>query len=606
MTPRARHLYSAPYGVLQGEGVGSGISSPDEGGIVPVTYDRRTFLTHSAATAGGIAMAGTVVDSLVADAASAAGLAAHYTPTLGGSLNVGVSSSPPSTSPMNGWQGHWDAAGYYVGSAIYDPLLYVKPDGSGIMPGLALDAVGSNSFRTWTLHLRTGVRFHDGSIFNAQCVVDNFNYRGLAVKLAIQGIINNIKVVSAGSPTLGGGTIEIDLANSFFSFPTSLAEGQGNFIASSAMVKGHTATPTGSGPFKVASWDLTTYGSTANLVANPTYWRQDSAGRKLPYLSSLHFKVLTDEPSRQASLNSGGIDMGAFYVGATIKQNKSNSSVVCVDDNLGLREPAKTLILCNVKAAGPVSDVGVRTALAHALNRSTYFHSIDASVGQTVDGIFRKTSSWYVAPGYPAGGTATDISAAKTLVNHYKSTHGGSCSLVMSYDAGSTPSHNQFLFVQSAAASVGITVTGITYDQATLINQVIVKNYQVAGWSQFGCIIPASNYVWFAGLYVGKTLYANYVNFAQLADPVVQTNLIAALKASTVAAQKTAWTKVNKQFAKDVPYLWLDTTVAQWAAKKNVQNWASPTKPTGTSVKSSALCLSIHNGGIPDWAEIYL
>jgi len=361
-----------------------------------------------------------------------------------------------------------------VGSAIYDPLFYVKPDGSAILPGLALSAAGSNSFKTWTLKLRPGVKFHDGTTLTAQTVADNFTYRGLAVKLAVQGIINSI---SAPNPT----TVVIQLAISFFSFPYSLAEQQVSFIASSGYVKGTTSVPNGTGAFKVSSWDLTTNGSTANLVANPSYWRQDSAGRKLPYLSSIHFKVLTDEPSRQASLNSGGIDIGVFYFGTTIKQNKGNSSLLCVDDNLGLREPAKTNIICNVKGSGPVSDVGVRTALAHALNRAKYLASIDAGIGQTADGIFRKTSTWYSNPGYPAGGTSSDIAAAKTLVQHYKSAHGGSCNIVMSYDSGSTPSHNQFLFVQAAASSVGITVSGVTYDQATLINMVIGKAYQVAG-----------------------------------------------------------------------------------------------------------------------------
>jgi len=566
---------------------------------VPNTYDRRTFLTHSAATVGGVAMAGTVVDTLISDAASAAGLAPHYTPTLGGTLNVGVSSSPPTTSPMNGWQGHWDAAGFYVGSAIYDPLFYVNPTGTAVLPGLALSATGSNSFKTWTLKLRSGVTFHDGSAFTAQTVVDNFTTRGLAVGLAVQGIINNVVAVN---PT----TLQFQLALSFASFAYSLAEQQISYIASSNYVKGHTSVPNGTGPFKVASWDLTTNGSTANLVKNPNYWRQDSAGRKLPYLNNIAFKVLTDEPSRQGALNSGGIDIGVFYFGTTIKQNKGNSSVTCVDDNLGIREPAKTLILCNVAGTGPVSDVGVRSALANAMNRATYLASIDAGVGQTVDGIFRKTSSWYVAPGYPAGGTSGDITTAKALVKAYKNAHGGSCTITMSYDSGSTPSHNQFLFVQQAAAAVGITINSVTYDQATLINKVIAKQYQIAGWSQFGCVVPATNYVWFCGVVVKGKLYPDYVNFAQLADIKVQNALIAALKSPTTAGVKSNWAIVNKQFAKDFPYLWLDTTITQWAAKKKVQNWSAPTKPTGTSPKSSALCLSVHNGGIPDWAEVYV
>src|SRR3974390_1214164 len=129
--------------------------SHNEGGIVPSTYDRRTFLTHSAATVGGVAMAGTVVDTLISDAASAVGLAPHYPPSLNGTLNVAVSSSPPTIYPMNGWQGHWDAAGCYVGAAIFDPLFYINAAGNGVLPGLALSAVGMNSYKTWRITLRS-------------------------------------------------------------------------------------------------------------------------------------------------------------------------------------------------------------------------------------------------------------------------------------------------------------------------------------------------------------------------------------------------------------------------------------------------------------------
>jgi hypothetical protein len=47
------------------------------------------------------------------------------------------------------------------------------------------------------------------------------------------------------------------------------------------------------------------------------------------------------------------------------------------------------------------------------------------------------------------------------------------------------------------------------------------------------------------------------------------------------AAQRAGWTNVNKQFAKDIPYLFLDTTVTAWATNSKVQNWAVSTAADG-------------------------
>jgi hypothetical protein len=54
------------------------------------TFDRRSFLTHSAATIGGVAMAGTVVDSLLAGVAGATTGVNVHKPRRGGTLTVGL------------------------------------------------------------------------------------------------------------------------------------------------------------------------------------------------------------------------------------------------------------------------------------------------------------------------------------------------------------------------------------------------------------------------------------------------------------------------------------------------------------------------------------
>src|ERR1035437_6235405 len=58
-------------------------------------FDRRSFLTHSAATIGGVAMAGTVVDGMLAGVAGAAAGGTNAKPKIGGTLQGGLLSAVP-------------------------------------------------------------------------------------------------------------------------------------------------------------------------------------------------------------------------------------------------------------------------------------------------------------------------------------------------------------------------------------------------------------------------------------------------------------------------------------------------------------------------------
>ena len=88
--------------------------------------------------------------------------------------------------------------------------------------------------------------------------------------------------------------------------------------------------------------------------------------------------------------------------------------------------------------------------------------------------------------------------------------------------------------------------------------------------------------------------------FAHLGDPVIEGSMLAALAARPKsAAQTAAWGSVNAQFAKDIPYLFLDTTVTAFAARPNIQNWAVSTAGDG---RSRSLTF---DGGSSRWDQIW-
>jgi ABC-type transport system substrate-binding protein len=626
------------------------------------TFDRRSFLTHSAATIGGVAMAGTVVDSLLSGAAGAAVGVSTKKPKLGGTLNVGTLSDVPNYHIFNGSDGKLDASGFCVANALYDALFVMAADGKTALPMLALSATPNSNYTVWTIALRHGVQFHDGTNFDASVVVANYTAAAAneTVGLAIQPLIASVKEVNSFA-------VEYTMAIPYASFPILLAEQQIAYMAApSALGSNYTGNPNGTGPFKFKSWVV---GVESQFVKNDKYWRKDGAGRRLPYLDGINFKTIVDSASRNEALQSGDVDMILQQTGTQINELKKMSHISMVSDQTQPSDPAINFLIVNTTGtlnqyfcwAGEFSSIGVpgalpyiekgeavptpvqdavyegtlgavnpstlqwdtslkpvlndlsiRQACAMAINRTTYFKIIDGNVGAVANGLYRKTSRFYDNPGYPD----YNPSQAKTLVDAYKTANSlTEVSFVIDILSGDATATQAFSFFQQQLGAVGITVTPRPLVQSTLINNVIFGEYDCATWNQLGGVDPSLNYVWLVSLPaaaeppdgLGLTTLpasvniAGAVNFAHQGDPVVEDNMLQALAAvPSSPVEIRAWRAVNAQLAKDIPYLWLDVLVNAWAANSNVQNWAYATAADGTT-----RCLNPDQGAAR-WDQIWL
>ena len=627
-------------------------------------FDRRSFLTHSAATVGGIAMAGTVVDGFLANVAGATVGVTTAKPRLGGILTIGLISDVPNYHIFNGSQGKMDASGACIANALYDPLFVMSVNGRTALPMLALSATPSKGYTVWTVALRHGVTFTNGDPFDADTVVANFQ-AALAdptVGLAVQPLI--AKCVKVNSYT-----VQYIMVIPFSSLPISLAEQQIAYMAHpSSFSPSYSGNPIGTGPFKVSSWQV---GVESKFVRNENYWKSDAAHRKLPYLKALNFKTIPDPTARNQALQTGAVDLIVQRDGGAIAALKNIRGIHYRTDERDPRDPSVNCLILNTTGtmnqyfawarefasvfglpgalsyiskgeAAPLqvqeadfvgtmgavdpstltwntklkpvlNDVTIRQACAMAINRTTYFKVIDGGVGAVADGIYRKSSRFYKNPGYPAYNPAK----ARKLVNAYKTKQGVSqVGFVIDLVSGSSSASKQFAFFQQQLAAVGINVTPRQVVQSTLIQNVIYGTYDCATWNQFGAVDPSLNYVWFNSLPAttspatggmgmsqlpAGTFIAGAVNFAHLGDPVIEQSMLAALAAPPGSQlQLSEWQKVNARFAADIPYLFLDATVSAWAARTNVQNWVS-----GTAGDGKTRCLS-PDGGSARFDQIWI
>ena len=89
----------------------------------------------------------------------------------GGSITVGLELDIPGFDPLK--VGVYDTAALTAAAAIFDTLTTLDDKGKP-QPKLALSWTPSEDFKTWTFKLRPGVKFHDGTPFNAASVQGEF------------------------------------------------------------------------------------------------------------------------------------------------------------------------------------------------------------------------------------------------------------------------------------------------------------------------------------------------------------------------------------------------------------------------------------------------
>jgi len=89
----------------------------------------------------------------------------------GGSINLGVELDIPGFDPIK--VGVFDTSAQMAASLIFDTLTTIDESGKAA-PKLAISWTHSDDFKTWTFKLRSGVKFHDGTRFDAQVVASNF------------------------------------------------------------------------------------------------------------------------------------------------------------------------------------------------------------------------------------------------------------------------------------------------------------------------------------------------------------------------------------------------------------------------------------------------
>jgi peptide/nickel transport system substrate-binding protein len=467
-------------------------------------------------------------------------------------------------------------SGIQVARAVYDTLTAPGADGK-IHPFLAESVTSNEDATEWTIKLRSGIKFHDGSDLTATVVKNNIDaYRGTYPArnpLLFRFVFDNIASTEVVDPL----TVKVTMKQSWFGFDWHLWSSARLGMMGQKQLddpKSCDQNMIGTGPFKRQSFEA---GPSGQFVAvkNPNYWRKDADGVQLPYLDKITFKAQESGPDRLKALQAGDYTMihtsGALQID-DIRKDKNLESVE--SDKFG--ELSYTMLNAGV---APFDELSAREAVAFGTDREAFNQARNKGILTNASGPFAVGSVGYLEDtGFPTYNADT----AKAKVAEYKQKTGKDLAFTLTSSADPETLKSAEL-IQTMMQAVGIKVDIKSIgDQSQYINQAIGKEYQAILWRNHPGGDPDLQYVWWHCNNTPPEACDNLVNFSAFNDADINKYLEEGRATGDEAARTTAYENLNKAFAKNLWEIWGQYIIWDIAFQPKVNGIYGVNLPDGT------------------------
>ncbi len=258
--------------------------------------------------------------------------------------------------------------------AVLEPLMEytVMPDKSVKIVGILAESwEGSPDARIWTFRLRSGIRFHDGTPWNAQAAKWNFERLFALGKVPAARIPSNAWPAEGGIEAVGDSTLRITLRNPFAPFVETLVK---KYMISPTAAKAHekngdwgqawcNENPVGTGPYLLDKW---VKGQYVSFKQNPDYW----GGWEGNHAERIILRYVPEVATQKLLLEKGDIHL-AEKIELDDLDDVAKVPGVVVEEH---RVPR--LIHLFMRQEGPFKDVRVRKAMAHAFDYDAFIQGV--------------------------------------------------------------------------------------------------------------------------------------------------------------------------------------------------------------------------------------
>jgi peptide/nickel transport system substrate-binding protein len=441
------------------------------------------------------------------------------TPKRGGSATIALESELHTLDPLNSSL----LVEREVFYNMYDSLFTIDPS-LKIQPGLVTQWDTSDPLN-YKFTLRTGVKYQDGTPFNAQSVKDNITRYQTA---ANSRRVSDLKSV-ASVEVVDDSHVVFHLKKPDATLLATLVDRAGMMLSMAAVAKGgdnFSLAPTGagSGPFEFVEWKRNDH---LTLKRNPDYWR---AG--LPYLDQLTYRAIPDTNAILAALKTGDIDIARIVAPKDVAGIKNDSTFVYKDT------PAIGFNGFELNTgAPPFNDPAKRQAVALAVDRYAILKNIDFNIGVIAYGPI-PPSSWAFDSGEKIYDHADPAKAKSTATG-----------FTFTFKTTSDPVNQQEAqLLQSEMAAAGITMQIQTEEFATYEQECANHQFQACNVNWSGRIDPDGNmYAWWhTGGSFNDSLYSNAQVDGWLDD---------ARTTSDQTKRAQDYDNAQKQIVQDAPYV---------------------------------------------------
>jgi peptide/nickel transport system substrate-binding protein len=487
---------------------------------------RKRFVATGSAAALLSLLVGLGVGGQANASVSAAG------PVSGGSMTVLESSDAaswasgldPATDPS-------DLADAPFMDAIYGDLFTQNNNGT-VSPDLARGYSFSDGAKTFRINLRHGLKFSDGTPFNAQAVAFNIKRDLDPANACICD--SSFPVASVTTPNQY--TVVLNLTKPFSPVIGAFPGQAPNWIASPTALskmgeKAFAQTPVGAGPFEVVS---DTYNSVLQLKKNPSYWQSGH-----PYLNSLTFKSIGSDESGYEAVVAGNAQMAEnVATSSLVPQARKNLVVSEVVGRSGVGA-----IQLNTTIA-PFNNVTAREAIYYATDAPALSKALSYGTGTVIQSPSEPGNAFYqpTVTGY----RTYNLAKAKALVSQL-----GGLSINLGTAVGAASTESEAL--QSEWQQAGIKVNLTVFPTIVPLLQAYKANTWQALFQGAGGINPAEG--------TGGSYWRYYSKgpFTGIKSPALDQLIDHAAATTALSKQVTTYKQIDQYLSKNalLPFTYL-------------------------------------------------
>ncbi|WP_261641647.1 glutathione ABC transporter substrate-binding protein GsiB [Erwinia mallotivora] len=392
---------------------------------------------------------------------------------------------------------------------------------------------------TWTIKLKSGVKFQDGSDFNAEAVKVNLDRASNPDNhLKRYNLFKSIATTEVVDPS----TVKITLKQPFSAFINTLASPAAAMISPTALKKYGKEIgfhPVGTGPYVLDTWNQTDF---VKVKKFDGYWKKG-----YPKLDTLTWRPVVDNNTRAAMLQTGEANL-AFPVPYEQAGLLAKNSKLALDVSPSIMQRYLSI---NVTQK-PFDNVKVREALNYAINRQALVKVAFAGYATPATGVVPQAIQY--SQSYPAA--EYNPAKARQLLKEAGFPNGFTTTLWSSHNHSTAQKVLQF--TQQQLAQVGIKATVTAMDAGQRSAEVEGKGQKESGVRLFytGWSASTGEANWaLTPLFATQSWPPTIFNTAFYSNPQVDNDLADALKTTDSAKKAALYKDAQDKIWQDKPWV---------------------------------------------------